>query len=384
MDVIPQNNLLELAKLIRARRGELLGHWRRDVRVLKGAEHLDVPTLNDHIPAFIDELVAALEHGRVETVAEAHAGGCPSAHGLQRLHDGFDIVEVVAEYNILRDALQNLAEAAALSVEGDAGRTVNRLLDGAIGTAVRTYATQRAIDVQQRREERLAFVVHDLRTPLAAMAVATEVLDETLPEQVSDEEPAEMVKTLRRNIGRLQAIVTKVMQEETNLAIGTSSKLERREMDLWPFVERLIGDLRPLSDSGATDLINEVPEDLVVWADTTLLTQILQNLLSNAIRFTPGGKVVVGARRFDDHVECWVRDDGEGIPEERIERVFDKLQTDPDPEKSGTGLGLAIVKQAVEAHGGEVTVDSRPERGSTFTFSLPLSGGGTRAEPAEA
>lgn len=379
-----QNNLRRLAELIRERRTELLAHWRRDVRVLKGAEHLDVPTLNDHIPAFIDELVAALEHGRVESVAEAHAEGCPSAHGLQRLHDGFDIVEVVAEYNILRDALQNLAEAAGLSLEGDAARTLNRLLDGAIGTAVRTYATQRAIDVQQRREERLAFIVHDLRTPLAAIAVATEVLDETLPEKVSDEEPAEMVKTLRRNIGRLQAIVTKVMQEETNLAIGTSSKLERREVDLWPFVERLIGDLRPLSDAGATDLTNEVPEDLVVWVDATLLTQILQNLLSNAIRFTPEGKVVIGARRLDDHVECWVQDDGVGIPEERIERVFEKLQTDPDPEKSGTGLGLAIVKQAVEAHGGQVMVHSRPERGSTFTFTLPFSGAGTRAQSAAA
>ena len=367
----PANNLHELAGLIRVRSSELLAHWRRDVRVLKGAEHLDVPTLNDHIPAFIDELITALEHGRVESVAEAHAEGCPSAHGMQRLHDGFDIVEVVAEYNILRDALQNLAESHGLDLKGDAGRTVNRLLDGAIGVAVRTYATERALEIQQRREERLAFVVHDLRTPLSAMAVATEVLDETLPAQAGDTEPAEMVKTLRRNIDRLQAIVTNVMQEEVNLVTNTTSKLERRDVDLWPFVERFIEDLRPLAEANATRLINDVPEDLVVFADATLLTQILQNLLSNAIRFTPRGNVTVGARVLNDAVECWVKDDGDGIPQDRLDLVFEKLETDPDPEKSGTGLGLAIVKQAVEAHGGTVTLESRPERGSTFTFTLP-------------
>lgn len=367
----PANNLHHLAGLIRSRSSELLTHWRRDVRVLKGAEHLDVPTLDDHIPAFINELIGALEHGRVESVAEAHAEGCPSAHGMQRLHDGFDIVEVVAEYNILRDALQSLAESHGLDLKGDAGRTVNRLLDRAIGVAVRTYATERALEIQQRREERLAFVVHDLRTPLSAMAVATEVLDETLPAQADNNEPGEMVKTLRRNIDRLQAIVTNVMQEEVNLVTNTTSRLERRDVDLWPFVERFIEDLRPLAEANETRLINEVPEDLVVFADATLLTQIVQNLLSNAIRFTPRGNVTVGGGVIDDGVECWVKDDGDGIPQNRLESVFEKLETDPDPEKSGTGLGLAIVKQSVEAHGGTIALQSRPERGSTFTFTLP-------------
>ena len=137
-------------------------------------------------------------------------------------------------------------------------------------------------------------------------------------------------------------------------------------------VENLIQDLRLLSEANATRLINEVPRDLPVQADAALLTQVWQNLLSNAIRFTPGGTVRIGARQSQGHVECWVEDNGEGIPAERIDRVFEKLETDPDPEKSSTGLGLAIVKQAVEAHGGEVRVDSVPREGSKFTFTLPV------------
>ena len=110
-------------------------------------------------------------------------------------------------------------------------------------------------------------------------------------------------------------------------------------------------------------------------ADAALLTQVFQNLVSNALRYAPHGEVLLSARVAQGRVECSVEDDGEGIPPERLERVFDKLETDPDPEKSGTGLGLAIVKQTVEAHGGEVTVESRPDHGTIFRFTLPLPAG---------
>ena len=86
---------------------------------------------------------------------------------------------------------------------------------------------------------------------------------------------------------------------------------------------------------------------------------MFQNLIANAIKYTPRGEVVIGARGpgADGAVECWVSDNGAGIPEDRLEIIFDKLETDPEKE-DGTGLGLAIVKTFVEAHGGKVTVES--------------------------
>jgi signal transduction histidine kinase len=109
----------------------------------------------------------------------------------------------------------------------------------------------------------------------------------------------------------------------------------------------------------------------VAYADASLIRRVLQNLIANAITYTPQGEVVIGARKTDhDEVECFVRDNGAGIPPERHQSVFDKDQTDPEKD-GGLGLGLAIVKTFVEAHNGVVTVESELGRGSTFRFTLP-------------
>ncbi|MEP7273135.1 MAG: HAMP domain-containing sensor histidine kinase, partial [Acidobacteriota bacterium] len=105
-------------------------------------------------------------------------------------------------------------------------------------------------------------------------------------------------------------------------------------------------------------------------ADEAPLTQVFQNLISNSVKYTRDGEIRVEAHELaDGAVECFVSDNGSGIPEERIEKVFEKLET--DPEKPGTGLGLAIVKKVVEAHGGHVEVESKLGEGATFRFTLP-------------
>jgi signal transduction histidine kinase len=118
-------------------------------------------------------------------------------------------------------------------------------------------------------------------------------------------------------------------------------------------------------------VVNQVPDELVVFADANLVRRIFENLLANAIDYVPRGTVTIGARGEDGEkpVECWVADDGEGIAPERLDKVFEPLET--DPRRDGVGLGLAIVKTFVEAHQGRVWVDSAPGRGSTFRFTLP-------------
>jgi signal transduction histidine kinase len=100
------------------------------------------------------------------------------------------------------------------------------------------------------------------------------------------------------------------------------------------------------------------------------MRRVFQNLIANAIKYTPRGKVTIGARRSQDLVECWVADNGAGIPENHLEKVFDDLEGDTS-EKAGLGLGLAIVKTFVEAHGGRVSVESKEGVGSKFHFTLP-------------
>jgi two-component system phosphate regulon sensor histidine kinase PhoR len=364
------NVLDQLAALVKHEQQALLFRWRRQVRQLHSARQLDVPTLNDHIPDLLGELAAALQARSDQTIPEALVESSPPAHGLQRLQEAFDIEEVVAEYNILRGCIHDLADDNGLSLQGKPFHIINRVLDHAIGLALQTYATQRALEVQRRREEYLAFVAHDLRTPLNAISLAGRVLEMTVAGR--DAETAKMLNALRRNVQHLEGLVAKVLEENTNLQTELGIKLERRTMDLWPFVEALIHDLHPVAGTGSTQLINKVPDDLVIYADAGLLKRVFQNLIGNAIKYTPRGEILIGARELDEDsaVECWVSDNGEGIPEELLERIFDKGETDPE-NAGGTGLGLAIVKTFTEAHGGKVTVESTKGVGSTFRFSLP-------------
>jgi two-component system phosphate regulon sensor histidine kinase PhoR len=256
----------ELAALVQRERDALLSRWRRQVRQLPSARQLDVPTLNDHIPGLLDELAAALQSKSEQTIAEALRETSPTAHGLQRLQEAFDIEEVVAEYNILRGCIHDLAEENGLSLQGRPFHILNRVFDQAIGLALQTYATQRALEVRQRREEYLAFVAHDLRTPLNAISLAGRVLELALPTRGDSAEAALMLKALRRNVQQLEGLVSKVLDESANLQTEVGVKLQRRELYLWPVVEALTHDLHPVAGTASTQLINQVPDDLVVYA----------------------------------------------------------------------------------------------------------------------
>jgi two-component system phosphate regulon sensor histidine kinase PhoR len=364
-------NLYELATLIRRERDTLLAEWRHEVRQLAVAHELDVPTLNDHIPDLLEELADELEaHTDESMVGELKKNSV--VHGLDRLRLGFDVEEVVAEYNALRGVIQDLIEKHNLTLRGPVNRTINRVIDMSIGLAVKTYAERKALEIQQRREEHLTFVAHDLRSPLAAIAMAARLLEDAVPDVVRGERAAMLLETMHRNVSRLNSLVVKVVQEEANLKTQVNERMERREVNLRELVEALVKDLRPLADASSLKLINEIPEGLTAFADAGMLSLVFQNLISNAIDYTPNGRVTVGAKAAGGSaaVECWVADDGAGIPPDRLEKVFDKLETDPD-KKGGMGLGLAIVKQFVEAHGGRVSVESELGRGSTFRFTIP-------------
>lgn len=362
----------ELAALITQGRDSLLSRWREQVRQLPSARHLDTPTLNDHIPALLDELATALRSRSEQTIPDALREGTPPAHGLQRVQDAFDIEEIVAEYNILRGCIHDLAGDNGLSLQGLPFHIINRVLDQAIGLAVQSYATQRALEVQQRREEYLAFVAHDLRTPLYAISLAGRVLEMTFPGGDEGTSTSRMLKSLRRNVQRLDALVSKVLDENANLQTEAGMRIERREFDLWPLVEALIHDIHPVAGTDSTRLLNQVPDDMVVYADAALLRRVLQNLIANAIKYTPRGEVVIGARELDGNgaAEAWVTDNGAGIHPDLLARVFEKGETDPG-SGGGLGLGLAIVKTFIEAHGGKVTAESKVGAGSTFRLSLP-------------
>jgi two-component system phosphate regulon sensor histidine kinase PhoR len=371
----------KLAKLIQVHREAILAEWRGKVRKLPIAKDLETPALNDHIPALLDELATSLVIQSEMPIEQSSA----QMHGVQRFEAGFNIVEVVAEYSLLREVIKAFAARQQLRLRGTGAQTVDRVIDTAIGVAVQTYSEHKTVELQRRREEHFSFVVHDLRTPLAALHTAATILNEKIPVEARTDVTSMMLDMILRNAMRLSAIIGTAIGEEANLQAPDWLRLERRHIDLWPIVQSLIDDLRPLADAAYTKLANTVSGHLTVFADASLLTQALQNLLSNAIKHTTNGQITVGARIITDgkFVECWVADTGTGIPEARLGKIFGKLETGP-VQKGGLGLGLSIVKQVVEAHGGEIIVNSKRGQGSTFRFTLPASEAAIGAEPLSA
>jgi two-component system phosphate regulon sensor histidine kinase PhoR len=362
-------NLGRLAAVIRSERGTLLSRWREQVRKLPSARHLDVPALNDRIPALLDDLAAAFESACGDN-RELLLADSPPIHGRQRYEAEFDIVEVVAEYGILRACIYDLAEENGLSLCGDFFHILNRLFDEAIGLAVQTFATRQALAVQQLRDEHLAFFAHDLRSPLQAISIAAEVLESSYSGQADPADVSRMFGTLRCSVQTLRTLIQNAMSESGHVRNGI--KLERREFELRSLVEAVMHDLFPVARTAGTEIVNEVAEGFMVYADASLLRRVLQNVFSNAMAYTARGEVVIGARPTGAHggFECWVSDNGAGIPAERLKRIFDKHETNPE-RGDGAGLGLAIVKTFVEAHGGEVSIESELGKGSTVRFTLP-------------
>ena len=306
MTTPPNQNLERFAAAIQSRREELLQTWRLEVRRLPNALPLDIPTLNDHIPGLLEELTSALLSGQFESVLDLQLEHSPRIHGVERFRAGFDIVEVVAEYNILREVLLSVAEREKLEPSSDLNRILNRVIDRGIAIAVDTFAKERAIELQQRREEHLSFVMHDLRTPLSAIHTAGLILERSIPADVKMGRVTNMLQLQRRNVDRLKALLKEATQEQYNIAASTVGELgvECREFELWPVIEDLIADLKPLWENAPVQISNLVPTDLTVFADSLLLAKVFQNLFSNAIRVTEAGEIIIGAERIENGVRC--------------------------------------------------------------------------------
>jgi len=358
----------------------LMQSWRQKARQVPAARRLDRPTLDDHIALVLDNLSSALAKGDAEPVTQLPLAGAAEVHGVQRLHVGFSLIEVVAEYNVLRETLLQFAVDNGIHLTTDVLVVIDRVLDKAIGLAVRTYSEQKTLEIQAQREEHLSFIIHDLKTPLAAVQTAANILHQALTMQGTNDRISRMMSIIHRNTERLSALISKVVRQQVNLQTASEkgpafpSRLERRSFDLWPLVEALVDDLRPLAEARSTVITNAILHDQLISADPELLPQVFQNLLSNAIEYTTGGEITIGAANLEreDAVRCWVTDTGAGIPKERLGKVFDRLETDPD-RPGGVGLGLTIAKQIVEAHGGEIVVKSQLGKGSTFEFTIPES-----------
>ena len=224
------------------------------------------------------------------------------------------------------------------------------------------------------RRELVANVAHELATPLTAIQGFTEAL---LDGVVHDpEERTESTRLIAREAGRLRRLVGQLRQ--VALYDAGAETLARGPVALPELVDETLAVLGPEFERRDIRLTSALPGDLPpISADADRLTEILLNLLDNALRHTPAGGVIeVTAARAGQMVRLAIADTGPGIAPTERERIFDRfyrLDASRTAATGGSGLGLAIVRSLVSAHGGTITVDERPGGGARFTVALPVA-----------
>jgi signal transduction histidine kinase len=230
-------------------------------------------------------------------------------------------------------------------------------------------------ELSELKEEFLALTTHDLRSPLTVISGVISFftsgrLGELSPEQKN------MVAMMERNTQSLIELVNDLL-DASKLESGTM-RLDITSIELPSLLDELRETMEPLAKEKEIVLKESIAPGLPpVAADRTKLRRILVNLLSNALKFTPKrGEVEVRAEMEGDHVRMAVADTGVGIAPEDLERLFDKYEqarSRATRGEKGTGLGLYITRQLVELHGGRIEAQSEVGRGSTFSFTLPVS-----------
>ncbi len=244
-------------------------------------------------------------------------------------------------------------------------------------------ARQRADDALRdavtAREDMLGIVSHDLRNPanavkmLAQSILAGETVD-NLPPQV-----VERVKVIQQAAAEIDMLIQDLL-DVTRLK-GGRLHVNPRAVNASAIAERSIEGLRPLAEAGRVKLSMEFPPHLPdVYADVDRMAQLLSNLLGNAIKFTaPGGIVSLGAHLDREEILFVVTDSGEGIPSDALPHVFERFYQSRRDGRSvirhGAGLGLPISRGIVEAHGGNIWIESILGVGTTVRFSLPVATG---------
>ncbi|HVT28737.1 MAG TPA: ATP-binding protein [Lacipirellulaceae bacterium] len=234
----------------------------------------------------------------------------------------------------------------------------------------RAEIAQRTAD--QRKDEFLATLAHELRNPLAPICMGLELMKISPRDNGSNEEVRSMMERQTHHMVRL-------IDDLLDVSRITRGKLElrRRQVRLDEVVRNAVDATRPAIDEAGHSLEVALPENpILLDADPNRLTQILSNLLNNAAKYTPhGGRIELTADQCDGEVTVAITDNGRGIPAEMLEQIFEmftQVRGSDETVQTGLGIGLTLVKRLVELHGGSVRVESEGEnQGSRFCVRLP-------------
>ncbi|MDQ3364913.1 MAG: HAMP domain-containing histidine kinase [Myxococcota bacterium] len=316
------------------------------------------------IPAFIDEVIKAErriagidDHSKLPgDTAEA------CAQGEQRFHDGYRIDELAWDFGAISNVIGELAIEQDHTLDPRSYQMLNQCIDSGIAQSISTFFALSRERAEQETAEFIGSLGHELRNALGSATMAFSIVKSG---QVGLE--SRTARVLERSLQRLDHLVSQTL---TVVRMKSHRELERSVIRLQGLLEDVEGAAQ--LERGIT-LALAVDPHLMLEADSRLLEMALGNLVQNAIKFTHGsGRVEVRAQRTDHGVIIEVEDQCGGLGDVSSKELFRPFVQDRSKAR-GVGLGLSITRQAIEAHGGSLSVRDLPGKGCIFTISLPAA-----------
>ncbi|WP_245953439.1 sensor histidine kinase [Arthrobacter silvisoli] len=315
--------------------------------------------------------------GLADPTGNAQAGGEQLIFGQDRrtpLPPEKDPVKRALQGETYSDYLVWFGAGTEQRAMSTAARGMKNDVDGGFGGAVVFFRDQTdVVNALAAKDELVANVSHEFGSPLTAILGNLDIVMRGAPELEAGARRG--LEVAERNAERLRVLVQDLLSSAASV-----ESVQLRPTDLAGLVENSLGSARAQADAANVDLVADVPAPLWADADPLRLGQALDNLVSNAIKYSPGGGLVsVRATRDDGWVRLEVQDTGMGMTEDEAARIFNRFFRTAAARQAaipGVGLGLSITKSIVERHGGSITCSSRPGKGSTFTVALPAGPSG--------
>jgi signal transduction histidine kinase len=351
-----------LFALLKSERERLVSCWGQSIRSAIVSAALPKAELLDRVPAFVDEIIAALYPDAIPLPTTSDNA---LEHGAQRLRLGFDVGEIVREYGLLHQCILQLAEEANLVISLHEQQVVARWLNTGIAEAVAQYVRQRDEEVMRHNSEHLGFIAHELRNPLGTARLALNRLRQTEPGV-----GGRTLDILDRHLRRASDMIDNTLGQ-ASLRMGVQPRTLRLA------VRTLLGEIeldsRIEAEARQLAMVVDASEDLSADADPRLLRSAVANLVQNALKFSQrNATVTLSAREAEGRLLIEVSDGCGGLPAGKADELFaPTVQRGND--RSGFGFGLAIALQAAEAHNGTIRVRDVPGHGCVFTIDLPAT-----------
>jgi signal transduction histidine kinase len=349
-----------LHELLTANRDEIVRRCERKLR----ERHPDrePSELLDTIPEFLDEVIKA-EH---RIAAQPESTPLPDdfeyarAHGQQRFQRGYAIGELPHDFGTISDAIGEIAIERNIHLDAPSYKLLTQCLDNAIAQSINEYFMLSRASEAQGVATWIGSLGQELRNAVSSALMAYTALDAGhvgIPSRTS--------RILERSLHRIESLVSRTLAA---MQLKSGTPLQREPINLRELVIDLI---ETVVHENHVKVGVEIDPALIIFADVRLLESAISNLVQNAIKFTrPHGQVTVHAAARDDAVQIDVDDECGGFAGKDTDALFEAF-VQGEQRNGGVGLGLAITRQAIEAHGGRVTVRDMSPRGCRFSIWMP-------------